>query len=348
MKKNLLVSITILLNTLLYSQNPLIGTWVGKYSMAYNDDDKFEHLPLPFVLSFTNDTMEIQYYDEIYTSEEVEKLPYKLNKNIIEFYEGDDTYQILMIGVSKDTLAIYGEDFEDGLLVFSKANTDSKTLDLNLNLNNRSFVLRNSDNKALDTFDFFIGNAFLQYNSPEKWTIDNYQVLKFGANQYLDLRNDKYSFLKIISIEKNKIELLNELNGIESLNLTELIRPKKNMLTKTKWSYINPEKPCKKITVGFNDSLINVTAEKEDASKQYTDNISHFYCSYNERFILTLPENYKNLNPENGIILAGSFNFYQCKQISKDQLNLYNHSRGMTYNPFICGREFEIRLVKAK
>lgn len=348
MKKNLLVSITILFTTLLYAQNPLIGTWVGKYSMAYGDDDKFEHLPLPYVLKFTNDTMEIQYFDEIYSSEEIEKLPYNLNKNIIEFYEGDDTFQILMIGVSKDTLAIYGEDFEDGLLVFSKATTDGKSLGLNLNLNNRSFVLRNSENKVLDTFDFFIGNAFIQYNSPEKWTINNYQVIKLGPNQYLDLRNDKYSFLKIISIDKNKIELLNEINGIESLSLTELIRPKKSILTKTKWNYLNPEKPCKKITVGFNDSLLIVSSDKEDVSNHYADILSHYYCSYNERFVLTLPDNYKSLKLENGIILTGSFNFYQCKQISKDQLNLYNHNRGMAYNPFICGRQFEIQLVKTK
>lgn len=348
MKKVLLVTITLLFTSIIYAQNPLIGTWVGKYSMTYGDNDKFEHLPLPFVLNFTNDTMKIQYFDELYTREESEKLPYNLNKNIIEFYEDDDTFQILLIGVSKDTLAIFGEDFEEGLLVFTKAFTDSKTLDLNLNLNNRSFVLRNSDNKVLDTFDFFIGNAFIQYNSPEKWNIDNYQVIKLGANQYLDLRNDKYSFLKIISIEKNKIELLNELNGIESLSLNELIRPKKSILTKTKWNYLNPEKPCKKITVGFNDSLLIVTSEKEDVSKFYADNLSHFYFSYNERFVLTLPDSYKNLKLENGIILAGSFNFYQCKQISKDQLNLYNHGRGMPYNPFICGREFEIRLVKAK
>jgi len=336
-----LLLLFILASPVIKAQNPLVGDWVGKYTLGY-DDETFAHFPLPYYLSFTEDSVTVHYLDEFpQDSEEPEKLHYQLKKNIIEFHEDEDTFQILMMGINSDTLAIFGEDFDEGVMVFAKVRSTSKSVLFNATLTHRSFVLTDSKNKVYDTLEFYPGNTMLSYHSPNHWNIDNYQIVQLDNTQFLDLRSDEYSLLRILNYKKNEITLLSELNGSDTLTLKELSRPKKSSLTRTKWKFLSPEKPCNSIIAGFNDSLLIVTVDKKDI-------LSHFYLSYNENFLLTLPENYVTYRNKTGLISASRYNLYRRRNISADQMHLYNQNRGIAHDPFVCGREFELRMVKTK
>jgi hypothetical protein len=227
-------------------------------------------------------------------------------------------------------------------MVFYKLNFDQgkKPDSKSIQLVNRCFQLKDLKNKTSDTVEFLPGNNYhlSDFNNGD---LENYNLIRINDYQYLDLLSDDYSLLEIIEVSKNEIKLLSRVYGTDTLILSELPLKKKYSLNNSKWKLLNPSDPKTVVSIQFKDSLLSAQSDKTVLNNR-------IFISYDERYIYTLPFDYSKTRNENGVISPFTYCIYQIHKRTDTDLYLYNHNRGNVNDPLICGREFELRLVKTK